>query len=220
MTASEPTGAARDLPLDPIDRLTEVMFGLLMALTFTGTASVTIGQGGTVNGILLAAIGCNIAWGIVDAMVYTLSTVTERARGRARVLAIRQAGAAESRRMVRDLLPGTAGEDMAEADVATIAGLIRDRPLPPPRRLDRSDARAAGMIFLMVTSATWPPILPFLLVGDVHLAMRLSNLIAVAMLFGIGYLLDRQIDAGSHTLRWVVPVIGTVMVAVTVVLGG
>ncbi len=67
-------------PLDPIDRLSEVMFGLLMALTFTGTMSVSLGDGATVRDILLAAVGCNIAWGLVDAVVYLMTTATERGR--------------------------------------------------------------------------------------------------------------------------------------------
>ena len=69
-------------PLDPIDRQSEVMFGLLMTLTFTGTMSVALGAGATVREILMAALGSNIAWGIVDATVYLLTTAAERRRGR------------------------------------------------------------------------------------------------------------------------------------------
>lgn len=71
-------------PLDPIDRRSEVMFGLRMTLTFTGTMSVALGAGARVREMLMAALGCNIAWGLVDARVYLLKTATGRARRRGR----------------------------------------------------------------------------------------------------------------------------------------
>ena len=212
-------------PLDPIDRLSEVMFGLLMALTFTGTMSVTLGAGGTVKGILLAAIGCNIAWGIVDAIVYTVTTVTERVRGRAQVAAIRAAPEAEARARLRALLPEDAGAAMNDAETdAIITWLKKHRGTRPgqtvPGTLTRDDLGAGLLIFLTVTGATWPPILPFLLIDRVQLAMRLSNAIAVGMLFAIGWFLDQQMQTGARMMRWIVPVIGTVLVAVTIALGG
>ena len=42
--------------LDPISRLSEIMFGLLMTLTFTGTMSVAIGGGDDVRSVLFAAL--------------------------------------------------------------------------------------------------------------------------------------------------------------------
>jgi len=48
--------------LDPIDRLSEIIFGLLMALSFTGTMSTVTGSEGGVNAVLAAALGCNIAY--------------------------------------------------------------------------------------------------------------------------------------------------------------
>jgi hypothetical protein len=69
-----------DRILDPISRLSEIMFGLLMTLTFTGTMSVVIGTGGDVRSVLIAALGFNLAWGIVDGTMHVLATVTERGR--------------------------------------------------------------------------------------------------------------------------------------------
>jgi hypothetical protein len=208
-------------PLDRIDRLSEVMFGLLMALTFTGTMSVSLGEGATVRGILLAALGCNIAWGIVDAVVYLMTAATERGRQRTKIAAVRRASGDEARRLARAALPGRTGETLRDDELEIILGWLRRQPEPAAeRKLGRGDLRAAGLIFLLVTGATWPPILPFLLTDQVGLAMRLSNAVAVAMLFGIGFLLDREIADGSHMMRWTIPVAGTIMVAVTIALGG
>ena len=208
-------------PIDPIDRLSEVMFGLLMALTFTGTMSVTLGDGGTVRGILLAAIGCNIAWGIVDAIVYVLTTTTERARRLAQVEEIRTAPGQHGHDLLRALLPEAAGQALGEAEVKAIVTWLRQHPSQGTAAvLQRSDLKAAFAVFLMVTGATWPPILPFMLFDHVPLAMRVSNAVAVCMLFVIGLFLDREMKNGGHVMRWVIPVIGTAMVVVTIALGG
>ena len=217
----------RKSPLDPIDRLTEVMFGLFMTLTFTGTMSVTLSAGGTadagatVNGILLAAIGCNLAWGIVDGTVYVLATVTGRVRAAARIAVIRAAGPDAAVPMVRAVFPEQAGAHLTDPEARLIAGwLRRNPPIMPIPGLCRDDLHAALAVFGLVTGATLPPILPFLLTQDVFLAMRLSNAVAVAMLVVIGWQLDLQMQNGSRTLRKVVPVVGIAMVAITIVLGG
>ena len=52
--------------LDPIERISEILFGLIMALTFTGTLSAASAGRAEVREMLLGAIGCNLAWGLVD----------------------------------------------------------------------------------------------------------------------------------------------------------
>jgi len=209
-------------PLDPIDRQSEVMFGLLMTLTFTGTMSVALGSGATVREILMAALGCNIAWGIVDATVYLLTTATERARSRAQAASIRAAPDPEATAQLRALLPGRAGEMMSDEQAANILTFMRENPPAPDEGavLQGSDLKAALQVFLLVTGATFPPVLPFLLFDSVPLAMRLSNAVAVAMLVVIGWRLDQEMQGGRHLMRWIIPVIGLLMVAVTIALGG
>ena len=209
-------------PLDPINRQSEVMFGLLMTLTSTGTISVALGEGAKVRDILTAALGCNIAWGIVDAAVYLLTTATERARSRAQALAIRTAPDPEARAQLRALLPGQSGAVMSDAQAGTILAWMRDNP---PERdtgpvLRHADFRAAFQVFLLVTGATFPPVLPFVLVDSVPLAMRLSNAVALGMLIGIGWRLDQQMQGERPLMRWLVPLTGAALVAVTVALGG
>jgi VIT1/CCC1 family predicted Fe2+/Mn2+ transporter len=212
---------ARKQVLDPIDRLTEVMFGLLMVLTFTGTMSVTLGQGATVREILLAAIGCNLAWGIVDGLVYVLASITDRRRARARRAELRATAGPEAAGRLRDMLSDEAAQMLSQSDIENLLSIARrPDPAPPGAGVLRQDLRAALAVFSMVVLATWPPILPFLLTDQVHLAMRASNIIAVAMLVAIGWQLDRVIGDGSRLMRWVVPVLGAVMVAVTIALGG
>ena len=77
--------------LDPIDRVSEVLFGLIMVLTFTGSLSVAEAGRDDVRAMLIGALGCNIAWGIIDAMLYLMGASPKRAAGSSRSQAVRRA---------------------------------------------------------------------------------------------------------------------------------
>src|SRR3954447_6707071 len=68
--------------LNPVDRISEVLFGLIMALTFTCTISVAEADRAEVRDMLIGAIGCNIAWGLVDAVMFILTGMAEKGRGK------------------------------------------------------------------------------------------------------------------------------------------
>ena len=216
-TANHP---ANKPALDPLARLTEITFGLLMALTFTGTMSVDLGLTGGVGAVLKAALGCNLAWGIVDAVIYILSAVMERGRTTATLRRIKAADPAAAALILRENLPANSTTWLPEPEAQVL--LQRMSALPSDHGLVRAnlgDLRGAGAVFLLVVGSTFPPILPFLFLNNLALAMRLSNLIAVLMLFGIGLALDRLIG-GSTVMRVIVPVVGVILVIVTIALGG
>jgi VIT1/CCC1 family predicted Fe2+/Mn2+ transporter len=68
--------------LDPIDRVSEVVFGVLMAMTFIGALNVAEAGHGEVRKVLVAALGCNVAWGLTDGIMYVVAQLTERSRAR------------------------------------------------------------------------------------------------------------------------------------------
>src|SRR5580765_2704307 len=68
--------------LNPVERISEILFGLIMALTFTCTISVATADKADVREMLIGAIGCNFAWGLVDAIMYLLTGLAERGRGK------------------------------------------------------------------------------------------------------------------------------------------
>src|SRR5215471_14123332 len=67
--------------LKPSESLAEAVAGLIVVLTFTLAASVVSGGGedGT-RAALLGAIGCNAAWGIIDAVLYMMNSAFDRNR--------------------------------------------------------------------------------------------------------------------------------------------
>src|SRR5262249_8437116 len=80
MTSQPRSGSFADRHLDPASRLGEILFGLIMVLTATLTAGLTAPEGPEgMRQMLFAALGCNIAWGIIDAVMYVMNCMTERA---------------------------------------------------------------------------------------------------------------------------------------------
>ncbi|HEY4137887.1 MAG TPA: hypothetical protein VGN65_05510 [Casimicrobiaceae bacterium] len=74
--------AVRQRLLDPVDRVSEILFGLIMAITIVGSLSVATAGQNDVRTVMKAALGCNLAWGLVDAVMYLVRTLTERTRNR------------------------------------------------------------------------------------------------------------------------------------------
>ncbi len=72
--------------LDPASRLGEILFGFIMVLTVTLTAGFSVADGKRgVRQLLLAAVGSNVAWGIIDAAMYIMNSMVVR-RGKVRLV--------------------------------------------------------------------------------------------------------------------------------------
>ena len=95
--------------LDPNDRLSEVLFGLIMVLTFTGSLSVADAGRDDVRGMLIGALGCNVAWGIIDGILYVMGNLAERGRNLKTLHAVRTTSdPAEKRTLIAESLPACA----------------------------------------------------------------------------------------------------------------
>ena len=87
--------------LSPVDRVSEMLFGLFMALTFMGAVSVAESGDAQIREMFIAALGCNLAWGLVDAVMYLVRTVTDRGRLLTLIRSVRDApDAATGRRLI------------------------------------------------------------------------------------------------------------------------
>ena len=92
--------------LEPVERIAEILFGLIMTLTFTSAISVLTADRVEVRTVLIGALGCNIAWGIIDGGLYLMACLAERGRNALLVRAVREAASAEdAHRVIADALP-------------------------------------------------------------------------------------------------------------------
>ena len=104
--------------LDSIDRVSEVLFGLIMVLTFTGSLSVADAGRDDVRTMLIGALGCNVAWGIIDAMLYLMGCLAEKGQSLKTYLAVRKAtDLREARRLIADALPPVVASILEPAEL-------------------------------------------------------------------------------------------------------
>jgi hypothetical protein len=216
---AEPT---REPVLSPVDRVSELLFGLFMALTFVGAVSVADSGDAQVRAMFIAAFGCNLAWGLVDAVMYLVRAVTERGRLLTLIHSVRSAADAEAgRRLIASSLSRVAAGLVSTAEIEAMRGrIVALTSLPSRPKLDRGDFLAALAIFLIVVAATFPVVLPFLLFEDLRTAKNVSRAIAVAMLFFGGLALGRYAGYGSWKVGLMMAALGTALVVAINALGG
>jgi hypothetical protein len=212
----------RERVLNPVDRISELLFGLFMALTFVGAISVTDGGRGQIQSMFIAAFGCNLAWGLVDAVMYLVRTITDRGRLLTLIHAVRSAPDAEAgRAIIARSLPEVAAQLVSATEIEAMRGrIVALTALPARPRLNRDDLVAALAIFLIVVASTFPVVLPFLFIQDVGTAKNTSRAIALAMLFCGGLALGRYAGYGSWKVGLMMAGLGTVLVVAINALGG
>lgn len=212
----------REPVLTPVDRVSEVLFGLFMALTFVGAVSVAESGRAEVRALLAAALGCNLAWGLVDAVMYLVRTIAERGKSLTLVRSVRTATDLETARaLIKGSLSKPLAGLMTDTEVETIRQRIVALPSPPERpTLKSDDLLAALAVFLLVVAATFPVAIPFLIIDDIGLAKALSRAIALAMLFFGGLTLGRYAGYGGWKTGLMMAGLGAAVVAAVIALGG
>jgi VIT1/CCC1 family predicted Fe2+/Mn2+ transporter len=172
--------------------------------------------------MLIGALGCNVAWGVIDAVLYWLACLHGQGQ---KIMALQAARDNENPEVaygvIADYLPPVIASATTPTEFEVIRRRLQALPEQPLRPHLTRDEWLAGLgVFLLVVISTLPVVLPFLLVQDPTRALRISNGIAILLLFVTGYLYGSH--SGHRPLRsgLVMVVIGTAMVAMTIALGG
>jgi len=214
--------AVREPVLGPVDRVSELLFGLFMALTFVGAVSVANSGRDDIEAMFAAALGCNLAWGLVDAVMYLVRTIVDRGRSLALARSVRAAPDQESGcRLIERSLSRTVAGLVSSTEIEAIRARIVARASVPERpTLKADDVLASLAIFLIVVTSTFPVVLPFALIQDVGTAKMASRAIALAMLFSGGLVLGRYAGYGSWKAGAMMAGLGTALVMAINALGG
>jgi len=212
--------------LDPASSLGEIMFGLIMTLTFTLGAGIIIEDEGAEGAreLLIALIGCNIAWGIIDAAMYIVNELFTRGRRRRVAEAVRtapdeRASVAVVAKELDDLLEDTSDEAERQALYSRVAAKVRTADIKP-NRLTSADFMGAFTSFWLVVIASLPAAIPFLIWDDARFALRVSNGILLAFLFFCGYKWARYTLGNPWTAGFIFLAGGVGLVAMAIALGG
>ena len=212
--------------LEPEESLNEIIFGLVMMLSFTLAAGLATRTGADgVGTLLFAAIGANIAWGIIDAALSLMGTLFDRRRQVRLLRALRaapdeDAALAKIRNQLEPTLESvTRTADREHLYRSILATLTHGTP-PKLGGIKRDDWMAALAVFCLVAASIIPAVLPFLFVGDVWLALRISNALLIGLLFFTGYRWARYIDVNPWLAGLGLMTLGLVLVAIAIALGG
>jgi hypothetical protein len=214
-----------DRYIDPSDWWGEVLFGLIMVLIFTlGARSVVAKGEGATYDLLVAVVGCNIGWGIISGGMFVIDALFERSRKVRLARSVQEAPDEEhALAVIRDELD-TDLEAVTSDEVRAhlyrhILDNVKTMELPKTR-VTRADLFGALVVFVLVALTTVPAVLPFLVIGDLRLALRTSNLLLVGMLFVVGYRWAGQTNTNPWLAGVSVMVVGLGMVVVAELLGG
>ena len=208
--------------LEPVERVSEVLFGLIMVLTFTGSLSVAEAGRDDVRTMLIGALGCNLAWGIIDGLLYLMGCLAGRGRSLMTYRAVRQAtDPQKARQLIAGALPSVVAAVLQPAELDAIHQRLNQLPEPPVRaQLAASDWVGTLGVFLLVFLSTFPVTLPFIFMENARVGLRVSNAIAVVMLFFTGFAYGRCVGRSPWVFGISMVVLGIILVAMTMALGG
>jgi VIT1/CCC1 family predicted Fe2+/Mn2+ transporter len=208
--------------LEPYDRISEVLFGLIMVLTITCAVSAAHAGQAEIRTMLLSALGCNLAWGIIDGFFYLMACLAERSQNLITLKAVRRAtDSQQAQKLIASALHPLIASVLQPAELDLIHQRLNQLPEPPEKiRLSRRDYSGALGVFLLVFLSTLPVVAPFLFMQHAKPALRVSNLIAVMMLFLLGCAFGRSTERHPIVSGIIMVLIGLALVGLCEVFGG
>ena len=208
--------------LDPMERITEALFGLIMVLTVTCSFSVAEAGWKEIHGMLLSALGCCVAWGIIDALFYLMDCFGRRGHGLLTLEAVhRAASPGEAHAVIAEALPPLLASVLTAPELEAMRQRLNQ--VSEPRnwlRLKKEDWLGAAGVFLILLCSTLPVVIPFIFISEPRLALRVSNGVATGMLFLAGYALGRYAAHRPWRTGFSMVVAGVAIVGITIALGG
>src|SRR5512147_2278108 len=134
MHMADPSVKSSKRVLEPTERISEGLFGLIMVLTFTGSLSVAEAGREDIRTMLIGALGCNIAWGIIDGVLYLMGCLADKGRGLATLLAVRQTSdPQQAQGLIAGALPPLVASILKPEELETIRQRLKELPEPPAR---------------------------------------------------------------------------------------
>ena len=211
--------------LDPSSTFKEILFGLVVVLTVTLGAGLTIGDDrDAVRTLLAAALGCNIATGIMDGATHVMGKLLERGRRDRMLLFLKDVPneAAALAAIGRELDPRLADITTEEERKALYRGIygMASRAQPHRVRIRRSDVMGGVASGVLVLVSTLPGAVPFMVMHHPVRALRTSNLILVVLLFLCGFLWARFTGLNRWFSGLVTMLTGLSLVGVSKLIGG
>jgi len=217
---SESSTPVLDAVLSPFERAAEIIFGILMALSVTAAFEITAGKNVDVRELMIAALGCNLAWGLIDGAIYLLQQQFERYRNHRLMLDLRGAGEEEFRQRVLGALPPKFAGAVTPDTLARFRQEVDAYRGRRPDFWSGQDWAVAGIICVLCFLSTLPLVVPFMFIDNAWVAMRASHAVAIAFLFWLGWGIGRWSGASAFASGAVFAGLGTALAVMCIALGG
>lgn len=209
------------------DRLAEIMCGVIMVLVMIGylRLSLTDGDIEMKKALILIPLGCNAAWGIIDGMMYVLINLIKRGK----IYRLSQSAKSKKEQedahiSIEDDLSSTVVDSLKEEDKEKISSEIlkhvASTKIEKPEWITKKDLLVVLVTFFLVVSTAIPLLIPFIIFDDLILAIRISFVIGLGMLFFIGYMWGKYASRNKIRSGIAMMIIGSIVVGLTMVLGG
>jgi len=126
-----------------------------------------------------------------------------------------------AQQLIAGTLPPVVASILQPAELETMRQRLKALPEPPDRlRLPKEDWLGAVGVLLLVFLSTFPVVIPFTFMKDITLALRVSNAVAIVMLFLTGYTFGRMTGRNPVLVGITMVVLGAALVSATIALGG
>jgi VIT1/CCC1 family predicted Fe2+/Mn2+ transporter len=218
--------------LFPHERLVEILYGLVIALTITSAIRVITG-GVTLDIELMVttSLGAGVSWGIIDAMLYILVVIFQKHRY------TRMAGKISSAKDESEAL-ATIKEDLEESLIGTLdaedqksvyrlvlrahrrSNKANYTNQPKSIAIAREDVFGAMQVFFAMLLATLVVVAPLWFIEPPHMAVLVSNVVAFIALFAVGYIWAKHTNIRKTLFGIVLVTLGAAIVGISLVLGG
>ena len=208
--------------LNTMDRVSEILFGIIMTLTFTCSIGIANAKNTEIRQLIIAAISCNIAWGLVDAIGYIVSTIVQRSRNKTILDSVlTTSDEKKARKYISDSLPPSIASVLEAAELEEIRKKLAKLPDSTFQvRLTTRDLKRSVMIFFLMFISAFPIVIPFIFIRDTQLALRISNMIAIVLMFLCGWSLAKYVGSNKWLMSFGMTLVGIVLVLITIALGG
>ncbi len=213
--------------LDPGSRMGELLFGLIMTLTFTLAAGLVIEEEGRAGATgnahrhpgLQSGLGHHRRRALCAGFrIRARTTAAHSATQCGKPFRMTSRASSSNANSTTCCVPVT-DEPQRRTLYSSIVDRLRDAP-PPPNHVRRADIVGGIVSGWIVFACSFPAVLPFLVIDDPHRALRVSNAILLALLFLVGYRSAQHTMAKPWLTGMAFLLVGVFLVALAIPLGG
>ena len=229
----KPESAFLENLIDPIDRLTESLFSILILMTFTMTSWIISRSGSSehtltsenIVDLAIAALFTVIAYGVIDGAIYALLTMFGRGESHRLLQGIQAADSEqEAVDVIADnldyMLEPITGEQERRQLYSHILVHLRNSQ-PREIGLKWEDVTAGLTHILVAILVIIPPLFPLIAMRqDPGMAILVSNIISLFLLFFVGYRWGRYTGANPWKTGLIILAVITALVLFLFWLGG